>query len=117
VAHELGHLLGYGEGIGNDVTGEYLAPGTRHVPVAALTPLGLMASDPPSVSPVTPGLPMGMAPVPQSTARRSVVSPSPHGAGRGRILPVSGGPRVTVLSAKLVDSVLSELGSPRSLFE
>src|SRR5262249_60089919 len=35
VAHELGHLLGYGEDDSNGVTGEYLAPGVRHVPVAA----------------------------------------------------------------------------------
>jgi hypothetical protein len=34
VAHELGHLLGYGEADGNGVMGEYLAPGVRHVPIA-----------------------------------------------------------------------------------
>jgi hypothetical protein len=34
VAHELGHLLGYGEDDSASVTGEYLAPGVRHVPIA-----------------------------------------------------------------------------------
>jgi hypothetical protein len=34
VAHELGHLLGYGEDDSASVTGEYLALGVRHVPIA-----------------------------------------------------------------------------------
>ncbi len=34
VAHEMGHLLGYGEDDSNGVTGEYLPLGVRRVPVA-----------------------------------------------------------------------------------
>ena len=37
VAHELGHLLGYGEDESAGVTGEYLAVGVRHVPIAIRT--------------------------------------------------------------------------------
>jgi hypothetical protein len=39
VAHEMGHLLGYGEDMSESVTGEYLAPGVRHVPTAAVPAL------------------------------------------------------------------------------
>ena len=46
VAHELGHLLGYGEDESNGVTGEYLAPGVRHVPLAALPGPGTVSDRP-----------------------------------------------------------------------
>jgi hypothetical protein len=39
VAHEMGHLLGYGEDNSDGVTGEYLAPGVRRVPVEVPAPL------------------------------------------------------------------------------
>ena len=45
VAHEMGHLLGYGEENSDGVTGEYLAPGVRHVPAAALLTLSPRSGD------------------------------------------------------------------------
>jgi hypothetical protein len=118
VAHELGHLLGYGESDGNDVTGEYLAPGVRHVPAAIPSPLaqGPASSNPASLSGVTPSLRMGLAPLsPQSPSSRSVASPAPHGAERGMLLADSGGLRRAVLPPRAVDSVLVDLGALPSL--
>jgi hypothetical protein len=64
VAHEMGHLLGYGEDESNGVTGEYLAPGVRHVPVAAPAPLvpAATAVGPASVKAAPSGRPLGVNP-------------------------------------------------------
>jgi hypothetical protein len=64
VAHEMGHLLGYGEDESNGVTGEFLAPGVRHVPVAAPAPLDPTATAvaPASVNAAPTGRALGAKP-------------------------------------------------------
>jgi hypothetical protein len=75
VAHEMGHMLGYGEDDSDTVTGEYLAPGVRHVPVAALPPSGLTSTDPAAVIALRPNDSALIKPTPSSVGRPSVVSP------------------------------------------
>ena len=54
--------MSFGEDDGNGVTGEYLAPGVRHVPVAIRPPLDstAMATSPASVNAVPSGRPPGV---------------------------------------------------------
>jgi hypothetical protein len=73
VAHEMGHLLGFGEDESNGVTAEYLAPGVRHVPVAIHPPLGraATASDSASMNRTMPGRQAGVNPACLSVVRAS----------------------------------------------
>jgi hypothetical protein len=145
VAHELGHLLGYGEDDSAGVTGEYLAPGVRHVPVAALPALGAVPRAPikPASSPLpTPALakPQGSATLPitgasdglmvldpaiigQSASRTAATGPAraPLAAstvpvGSGRSRPIVVGPIGPSLDRGAVDSLFGS-AMPGSLFD
>jgi hypothetical protein len=130
VAHEMGHLLGFGEDDGNGVTGEYLAPGVRHVPVASQTgggAFGLSAAvlrSGAAPSPVLPGptgasnglMALDASLTSWSRSRDAMTTPAAVAGGSvrgsspsGRAFPISVATRRAVLQARLVDSVLEGL--------
>jgi hypothetical protein len=76
ISHEMGHLLGYGEDESNSVTGEYLAPGVRHVPAAAPSARGAVSALPPAVR--LASWPIGISSLvnPQAAANPQHTSPT-----------------------------------------
>jgi hypothetical protein len=79
VAHETGHLLGFGEDSSSGVTGEYLAPGARHVPVPGLAPPAatVMPGESAPLSTSMPGARSSIEPISRFAGRTpAVVSPT-----------------------------------------
>jgi hypothetical protein len=113
VAHEMGHLLGYGEDDGEGVTSEYLAPGVRHVPVAAPATLRPASGNHPALSAVmtaTPGMGDGLMAgdaAPRTLAARDAGLTPLAGPTASRIRVR---PRTAALDRRAVDTLLDDIG-------